>query len=781
MNWYVLLDAAIFNINIFIYRRKEPLFMKFEQLNIIEPILKALKEQGYVKPTPIQEKALPPALEGRDVLGCAQTGTGKTCAFAVPILQRLNARPMKEHPIRALVLTPTRELAIQNQECFEAYGKYLSLRSTVIFGGVGQAPQVEALKKGTDILVATPGRLQDLHDQGLVNVDKLEILVLDEADRMLDMGFIHDVKRILAWLPKKKQTLFFSATMPEELRGLVNSLLHDPVKIAVDPVSSPVEKIEQRVYFVDKNNKTNLLVHLLEQEQVSSALVFTRTKHGANKVSTELKRRGVNAEAIHGNKSQTARQNALSGFKEGTVRVLVATDIAARGLDIEELPFVFNYNLPDVPETYIHRIGRTGRAGREGIAISFCDISEVDLLKGIEKLIGRKVPVVEDHPYPMVVLEAPVKDKKGRVVNPEDKEAREAAQQKRRERSAAGRASEKNTGKEETPVAEQKRSKSSTEKSQSSSQTKKKSQPRSEKQQDMEQNSEKYASRKSVQDSQIMENQPFEEDDEENLPTALRSKSTWAQHPSYNTHSTRLGSLDEFLKEISDEEETEDGEYDYSDFPLLEQKLREEKKDSQYLDATERMFATHSSKYRDAYDGGKKKSQKKQDASKDKKNTSGKSGRTDNGTASQKKASKNGEKQQSAKKNTQKQASGSGQSSQKKDAKQKSGSQSRSGGNAQKGKKTAESRQKQNSGQTAKKGSGNQKSGSNSRAGKQQNSRKKSDSQAQNGQVVTVKKRKNRDYRTPPPMERSHYATQKDSTEQQSLMKPYYINDKKED
>ncbi len=411
--------------------------MRFEELNIIKPILKALAAQGYVSPTPIQEQALPPALKGRDVLGCAQTGTGKTCAFAVPILQRLHARPNREHPVRALILTPTRELAIQIQECFEAYGRNLPLRSTVIFGGVGQNPQVEALHRGTDILVATPGRLQDLHNQGEVDLDQLEILVLDEADRMLDMGFIHDVKRILEWLPKKKQTLFFSATMPTELTGLVNSLLHNPVRVAVDPISSPVERIEQRLYYVDKGNKTTLLADLLEQESVTSALVFTRTKHGANKVATDLKKRGINAEAIHGNKSQTARQAALSGFKDGTVRVLVATDIAARGLDIEDLPFVFNYNLPDVPETYVHRIGRTGRAGREGVAISFCDITEMDMRKDIEKLIARPIPVVEGHPYPMVILEAPKRDRNGRVINPEDQEARQAAREKHRERNAA--------------------------------------------------------------------------------------------------------------------------------------------------------------------------------------------------------------------------------------------------------------------------------------------------------------------------------------------------------
>ena len=411
--------------------------MKFEDLKLIAPLLTALEEQGYTAPTPIQEQAIPPALEGRDVLGCAQTGTGKTCAFAAPILQRLNAQPRKGHPIRALILTPTRELAIQIQECFEGYGKHLSLRSTVIFGGVGQNPQVEALRRGTDILVATPGRLADLYNQKFVDLSQLEIFVLDEADRMLDMGFIHDVKKILTWLPREKQTLFFSATMPREITELVNSLLKNPVRVAVDPVSSPVEIIDQKVYFVDRGNKSRLLATLLADPAVTSALVFTRTKHGANKVAADLEKAGISAAAIHGNKSQTARQAALSGFKDGSVRVLVATDIAARGLDIEELSHVFNYNLPDVPETYVHRIGRTGRAGHEGVAVSFCDFSEKPLLTAIEGLMGRSVPVVEDHPWPMQVFEAPKKDKHGRIVNEEDAEARAAARERRRQRSEA--------------------------------------------------------------------------------------------------------------------------------------------------------------------------------------------------------------------------------------------------------------------------------------------------------------------------------------------------------
>ena len=414
--------------------------MTFQELGLSAPILRALAQQGYERPSPIQEKAIPPALAGRDVLGCAQTGTGKTCAFAAPILQRLEAAPQKGRPIRALILTPTRELALQIQESFVAYGRYLPLRSAVIFGGVGQNPQVEQLKKGVDVLVATPGRLGDLYNQKFVDLSRLEIFVLDEADRMLDMGFIHDVRRILGWLPKKKQTLFFSATMPPEVRSLVDSLLVNPVKVAVDPVSSPVEVIDQKLYYVDRGNKTKLLAQLVGEAGVKNALVFTRTKHGANKVAGDLTKAGISAAAIHGNKSQTARQQALADFKAGRVKCLVATDIAARGLDIEELSHVFNYNLPDVPETYVHRIGRTGRAGHGGTAISFCDINEKEELRGIQKLLGKAIPVVEDHPWPMEIFEPLPKDKKGRIINPEDAEARAAAKEKRRQRDAANKA-----------------------------------------------------------------------------------------------------------------------------------------------------------------------------------------------------------------------------------------------------------------------------------------------------------------------------------------------------
>ena len=414
--------------------------MNFRELGLIDPILKALEQEGYTTPTPIQQGAIPPALAGRDVLGCAQTGTGKTCAFAAPILQRLNGEKRQPRVIRALILTPTRELAIQIEDSIESYGRNLPLRSAVIFGGVGQQPQVDKINRGLDILVATPGRLLDLHGQGLLDLSHIEIFVLDEADRMLDMGFIHDVKRVIKLLPREKQTLFFSATMPPEVMDLVNSLLHNYARVAVDPVSSPVEVIRQSLYYVDKSNKTKLLAYLIETMNIPSALVFSRTKHGANRIAQDLEKRGISAAAIHGNKSQTARVQALNDFKAGRIRVLAATDIAARGIDIEELAYVFNYNLPDVPETYVHRIGRTGRAGHGGTAISFCQFDEKDELKAIEKLLGKKIPVVEDHPYPMVDLTPPQKDKHGRPVNAEDAEARAAAKERRRQRDAENKA-----------------------------------------------------------------------------------------------------------------------------------------------------------------------------------------------------------------------------------------------------------------------------------------------------------------------------------------------------
>ena len=416
--------------------------MNFRQLGLINPILKALAEQGYETPTPIQRGAIPPALEGRDVLGCAQTGTGKTCAFATPILQRLNGRNPKPRIIRALILTPTRELALQIQECFEAYGKNLPLRSAVIFGGVGQKPQVDKLKRGVDILVATPGRLLDLYGQGLIDLFDVETFVLDEADRMLDMGFIHDVRRVLKVLPVKKQTLFFSATMPPEVMELVDELLHDYVRVEVDPVSSPVEVIRQSLYFVDKSNKTKLLAHLIEEKCMDSVLVFSRTKHGANRIAADLAKRGITAAAIHGNKSQSARQQALADFKKGRVRALIATDIAARGIDIDELKWVVNYDLPEVPETYVHRIGRTGRAGHDGSALSFCRADERDYLKQIEKLLGKKLPVVAEHPFPMT--EAPT------GVDPMTQARREAKENARANRTARNA---KKTVEQPAPVA----------------------------------------------------------------------------------------------------------------------------------------------------------------------------------------------------------------------------------------------------------------------------------------------------------------------------------------
>jgi len=377
--------------------------MLFKELSLIEPLLRALETEGYEQPTPIQEEAIPIVLGRRDLLGCAQTGTGKTAAFALPMLQLLAANQHNAkggtRPIRALILTPTRELAIQIGESFTAYGRNLPLRNYVIFGGVGQTPQTDALRRGTDVLIATPGRLLDLMKQGHVNLRDIEIFVLDEADRMLDMGFIHDVKKVIAKLPTKRQTLFFSATMPAEISSLANSILTNPERVEVTPVSSTAENVEQAVYFVDKQNKKHLLVHLLKDHSIRSALVFTRTKHGANKVAADVAKAGFSAEAIHGNKSQNARQAALSNFKSGRTRVLVATDIAARGIDIDELSHVVNYELPNIPETYVHRIGRTGRAGASGIAVSFCEAEELAYLKDIQKLTGQLVPVIAEHPY----------------------------------------------------------------------------------------------------------------------------------------------------------------------------------------------------------------------------------------------------------------------------------------------------------------------------------------------------------------------------------------------
>ena len=376
--------------------------MLFENLNLIEPILKALKTEGYTNPTPIQEQAIPVVLDRKDLLGCAQTGTGKTAAFAIPMLQILHTeKGMQKGPkqIKALILTPTRELAIQIGESFMAYGKHTGLNHLVVFGGVSQVPQVNALRHGIDILIATPGRLLDLVNQRYISLQHINMFVLDEADRMLDMGFIHDVNRVIAMVPAKRQTLFFSATMPKEIAKLADTILDNPVTVSVTPVSSTAEKVEQAVFFVEKENKPSLLLHILNDSTIKSVLVFTRTKHGADKVAKFLTRADIDAEAIHGEKSQTARQRALSLFKTGQLRVLVATDIAARGIDVDALSHVINFDLPNVPETYVHRIGRTGRAGASGIAFSFVDAEERAYLKDINKLIAQSVPVIEDQPF----------------------------------------------------------------------------------------------------------------------------------------------------------------------------------------------------------------------------------------------------------------------------------------------------------------------------------------------------------------------------------------------
>lgn len=380
--------------------------MTFQSLNLLPELLQAVQKMGYTAPTPIQAAAIGPVAQGRDLIGCAQTGTGKTAAFSIPILQRISGKITKDHwPIRALILTPTRELALQIQENFRSYGTFLPVRSTVIFGGVGQAPQVQALQRGVDVLIATPGRLNDLCNQGYIDLSRLEIFVLDEADRMLDMGFIHDVRKVIARLPKKRQTLLFSATMPQEIAALSKTILHDPIRVEVAPQSSTVDAISQQVYKIDKGNKKLLLHDILTKSDYPSVLVFTNTKHGANRVAEALTRSGIPAMAIHGNKSQSARVTALERFKSRDIRVLVATDIAARGIDVNELPCVINYELPNVPETYVHRIGRTGRAGHSGIAISFCNFDELSYLKDIEKLIGKSIPEIKLHPWPMEIFE----------------------------------------------------------------------------------------------------------------------------------------------------------------------------------------------------------------------------------------------------------------------------------------------------------------------------------------------------------------------------------------
>jgi ATP-dependent RNA helicase RhlE len=382
--------------------------LSFNNLQLIEPLLKALSNEGYTTPTPIQTQAIPAILQRRDLQGCAQTGTGKTAAFAIPMLQLMHEEQQQSAPgrrtIKALILTPTRELAIQIEESFRAYGKYVDLKHFVVFGGVSQHNQVKALRHGVDILVATPGRLLDLMQQRHISLQDIKYFVLDEADRMLDMGFVHDVKRIIAKLPAKRQTLFFSATMPREIQQLAHILLNNPVKVEVTPPATTVDLIQQKMYYVETMNKRPLLIHLLRDTTIETVLLFTRTKHGADKIARDLNKHGIKAEAIHGNKSQNARQDALQNFKIRKTRILVATDIAARGIDIDDLTHVLNYDLPNIPETYVHRIGRTGRAGASGIAISFCSYEEKIFLRDIQKLINKNIPVEKGHPFDVPLM-----------------------------------------------------------------------------------------------------------------------------------------------------------------------------------------------------------------------------------------------------------------------------------------------------------------------------------------------------------------------------------------
>jgi len=417
--------------------------MTFNDIGLIEPILKALHEQGYQHPTPIQQQAIPPLLKGNDLLGCAQTGTGKTAAFALPIIQLLQEHKKQQvkftKQISALILTPTRELAIQIDESFEVYGSHTNITHAVIFGGVSQHAQTQTLRNGVDVLIATPGRLLDLMQQGYVDLRHIKWFVLDEADRMLDMGFVHDVKKVLAKLPKQKQSLFFSATMPPEIVKLADMILHHPVKVEVTPVSSTAETVTQYLYYVDKANKKHLLIELLKQKEIKNVLVFARTKHGADRLAKDLVKQGFKAAAIHGDKSQNARQHALNDFKEGKIRTLVATDIAARGIDIDSLSHVLNYEIPNQPETYVHRIGRTGRGGATGISISFCDAEEMEYIRDIQKLTGVKLTVVEQHPFPLKEW-SPVQK------NPNDRrhQKRATANQNKNAKPAGGNSSKSN-------------------------------------------------------------------------------------------------------------------------------------------------------------------------------------------------------------------------------------------------------------------------------------------------------------------------------------------------
>lgn len=385
--------------NLFVFNN---ILMSFQALNLIEPIQKALAEEGYSTPTPIQAQAIPAILQGKDLLGVAQTGTGKTAAFAIPTIQLLTQHPVQhraKRTIKALIVTPTRELAIQIDDSFKAYGRFTGLKHTVIFGGVKQGRQTDVLQDGVDILVATPGRLLDLINQRFITLKDIQVFILDEADRMLDMGFVHDIKKILTFLPSKRQSLFFSATMPPEIQKLADNILYKPVKVEVTPVSSTADTIKQAVYFVEKDQKNALLMDILKDKSIETVLVFTRTKHGADKVVKVLAKHEIKAEAIHGNKAQNARQRALENFKNKTTRVLVATDIAARGIDVDNLAYVINFDIPNIPETYVHRIGRTGRAGANGTAYSFCDSEEKTFLRDIQKLIAKNIPVIEDHAF----------------------------------------------------------------------------------------------------------------------------------------------------------------------------------------------------------------------------------------------------------------------------------------------------------------------------------------------------------------------------------------------
>ena len=388
--------------------------MTFKDLGIIEPILKALEAEGYTHPTPIQEQSIPILLNRKDLLGCAQTGTGKTAAFSIPIIQHIHNSKIHikgKRKITALIVTPTRELAIQIGENCSKYSKFTHVNNTVIFGGVKQGAQTNALRNGVDILVATPGRLLDLMNQGYISLKDIKHCVLDEADHMLDMGFIHDIRKIIAALPDKRQSLFFSATMPQSIVKLSHSILGNPEKVSIKPKQATAEKVEQALYYVSKKSKTKLLTHIIQENDIDSVLVFSRTKHGANKIVKQLGKVQIKAEAIHGNKSQGARQRALENFKNRDTRVLIATDIAARGIDVDELELVINYDLPNVPETYVHRIGRTGRAKKSGLTISFCNIEERAYLKDIQKLIDQKIPVVTKHPFADEVEEMPTKKK----------------------------------------------------------------------------------------------------------------------------------------------------------------------------------------------------------------------------------------------------------------------------------------------------------------------------------------------------------------------------------